>query len=218
MKMVFNEESNKALDSIIENRRSVRAFKPDIPSKDLIEKIVHAGLWAPYAMLAVGDTQDFRRFFVMQGNSPSLKKVSDCVQEQSRIFLEQMKKTFEEKPFLREKTGRFVNFISSMAENGAPSILNAPCLIIIAEHKGMPAVEKQSLAHVVQNMWLKATALGLGLQLISMIESLGENKGLCDLLGLKLGECAFNGCIVGYAAQPPQAGKRPDDERVTLWL
>ncbi|MGD0953085.1 MAG: hypothetical protein ABR985_11955 [Methanotrichaceae archaeon] len=34
--------------------------------------------------------------------------------------------------------------------------------MVVAERKSFPPVEQQSLAHCLQNMWLKATALGLG--------------------------------------------------------
>jgi nitroreductase len=82
----------------------------------------------------------------------------------------------------------------------------------------MPPAEKQSLAHVVENMWLKATALGLGLRLISVIDTLTANKDFSELLGLNHGEYAYTACIVGFAAQAQQAGKRPADHDVTKWL
>ncbi len=34
----------------IKGRRSVRAYKPDMPAKELIEKVVEAGTWAPTGM------------------------------------------------------------------------------------------------------------------------------------------------------------------------
>ncbi len=216
--MSINNEANKILDNIIEKRRTVRSFKTDIPGKEMIEAVIHAGLWAPYAGLAVTGDQDFRKFFVIQNGSPLLTKINQLLKHQSVISLEQMGKGFKENSFLREKSIRFLDRLSSIAENGFPELVNAPCLIIIAERKGIPPSEKQSLAHVVQNMWLKATVLGLGLRLISIIESLTENMDFCSLLGLKLGEFAFNGCMLGYADQESQAGKRPDDKEVTKWL
>ncbi len=49
----------------------------------------------------------------------------------------------------------------------ASGIGSAPYFIVGAEKKGFPAVEQQFLAHCLENMWLKATALGLGFQLVS---------------------------------------------------
>jgi len=216
--MVFSHEANKALDSIIENRRSVRAFKSEIPGKELIEGIVHAGLWAPYARAAITKEHDFRRFFIIQNGSPILLRISSLIRDQSKISLAQMEKTFSEKPFLREKAKGHLARIKVMAEEGFQELLNAPCLIIISEQKGFPPVEKQSLAHVMENMWLKATALGLGFRLISVIETLSENNDFCELLGTVLGEYAFSGCIVGHAKAESAAGSRPIESEVVRWM
>jgi nitroreductase len=216
--MSVNSEANKVIDNIIEQRRSVRSFKLDIPNKEDIEAIIHAGLWAPYAAISIPDVQDFRRFFVIQKGNPILNKIVDLVQQESKVSLVRLDKLFIEKPFLREKSKRFTDLLSSTAKSGFPHLLNAPCLIIIAERKGMPPVEKQSLAHVIQNMWLKATALGLGMQLVSSIETLTEYKQLSDLLGLNFGQFAFSGCIIGFPDQEPQAARRPRDNEVLKWL
>ena len=34
----------------IKQRRSVRAYKPDMPAKELVEKVIEAGVWAPTGM------------------------------------------------------------------------------------------------------------------------------------------------------------------------
>ena len=34
----------------IKTRRSVRAYKPDMPAKELIDKVIEAGTWAPTGM------------------------------------------------------------------------------------------------------------------------------------------------------------------------
>jgi len=216
--MVVKDEANGILDAIIKRRRTVRSFTPEMPKRQAIEEIINAGLWAPYAALAVAGEQVFRRFFVIQNGSPILSKVSELIQQQARASLEEMNRTFNEKPFLREKSVDFMNRLSSMVEKGFPDLLSAPCLIIIAERKGIPPAEKQSLAHAIQNMWLKATALGLGMRLISVIESLTENTNFCNLVGLSNGEFAFSGCIVGFSAQEPNVGKRPGCDEVTKWM
>ena len=65
----FTQQDNAILDRILESRRSVRSFAPDIPPKEDIMKIIRAGLLAPYAAQAVAG-QDFRRFFVFREGSP----------------------------------------------------------------------------------------------------------------------------------------------------
>lgn len=61
-------------------------------------------------------------------------------------------------------------------EKGVLGIGTAPYLIIVAERRGIPPIEQKSLSHVMQNMWLKSTALGLGFELVSVIGRLSDNK------------------------------------------
>lgn len=74
----------------------------------------------------------------------------------------------------------------------------APYFIVVAERKGFPPVEQQVLAHCLENIWLKATALGLGFQLVSITAQMADNPAFCTLLGISPGEWALIGCAVGY--------------------
>ena len=87
---------------------------------------------------------------------------------------------------------------SNVAEHGLPVFPNPPCLIILAEWRGARRAERQSLAHTIQNMWLKATALNLDFNMSSPIESMWDNQEFCDLFDLPAGKYGFHGCIVGY--------------------
>jgi len=51
-----------------------------------------------------------------------------------------------------------------------------PYYIVVAERSGIPPAEQQSLAHCLENMWLKATALGLGFQLVSVTAQMGRDR------------------------------------------
>jgi nitroreductase len=144
--------------------------------------------------------------------------MSEIIKKSARTSVEQLEKEIKEKPFLREKAARYVQRLKVVSQSGFPGMTEVPCFIVVAELKGIPTAEKQSLAHVMQNMWLKATALGLGFQLISMIESLTENQEFSKLLKLPFGEFAYNGCIIGFAAQEPVARKAISEDRVITWL
>lgn len=63
--------------------------------------------------------------------------------------------------------------------------------------------EAQSLACVIQNMWLKATALNSGLQIISAVSDLEESAVLADLTGLSPGDYAFEACQIGGRQPKP---------------
>ncbi len=218
MSTSFSEQDIKVLDRIIEARRSIRSFKKDPPSDSSIKAIIHAGVYAPYAALAVGDIPDFRRFFVFRRGSQNLSLMNEIIKKAAKSTLDHLQKETENKPDLKEKAARYLQRMSGVSQSGFPGLAEVPCFIVAAEHRGIPSAEKQSLAHVMQNMWLKATALGLGFQLISMIESLTEVPEFSQLLKLSYGDFAFNGCIIGYAAQEPGARKSVSEERIVTWL
>jgi nitroreductase len=218
MNYCFNEQDIKVLDRIIETRRSVRAFKEETPSDSMIKAVIHAGMYAPYAGLAVSGEMDFRRFFVIKKDNENLNKINEIIKSTAKSNLEELEKKIEMSPILKEKSQGFVKRLSVSSQIGMPGLIEAPCFIVIAERKGMPPVEKQSLAHTMQNMWLKATVLGLGFRLMSMIENLTENKDFCELLGLPYGEFAFNGCIIGYPAGEPEKRNNMSTDGVISWL
>ena len=132
--------------------------------------------------------------------------------------MEQLQREAEKNPASKDKSARYLQRLSSASQTGLPGLTDVPCFIVVAEHRGVPSVEKQSLAHVMENMWLKATALGLGFQLVSVVETLTENQEFSRLLRLPPDEFAFNGCIVGYPAQEPAERKAISEERIITWL
>lgn len=217
MDTALSKEHNELLDEIIARRRSVRVFKSEIPPKELIGQLILAGLQAPYAGLALKEDLPYRLFRVIcQG--ANMTKVLGLIQEQAGVNLEQFKTEMSKNAYLREKGRAFMARVENMVEDGIPSLRNAPYFIVVAERRGIPPVEFESLAHCLENMWLKATALGLGFQLLSATKMLTESRLFFEMLGLQYGEYAVNGCVVGYPQLLP-AEKRlfPLDE-VTVWL
>ena len=99
-----------------------------------------------------------------------------------------------------------------------PGVGTAPYYIVVAEKKGFPPVEQQSLAHCLENMWLKATALELGFQLVSITSQMSGNAEFCRILGIPAGEWELAGCAVGYPKDELSPAIRPAVEDVTTWL
>lgn len=62
-------------------------------------------------------------------------------------------------------------------------------------------------------MWLTATDLGLGFQLISATKTLSDNDDFLKLLGLKKGEYSLDGCAVGYPKSSAEKIKTFDVEK-----
>jgi nitroreductase len=213
-------QKNVVLDQVLAERRSHRRFRPDFCSEDDIRRILHAGLLAPFAAAAVGSSRDyFRRFFVMRKGSKSMDAVIPLVMGQVQRMSRDLEDEMQKDPSLRAKAAGFAGRLSTMQGAGfIPGIGTAPYYIVIAERRGYPPVELQSLAHCLENMWLKATALGLGFQLVSVTSQMSTDAAFCAIIGLPPGEWELMGCAVGFPADELSPSIRPPVEEVTTWL
>ncbi len=214
------DQKNRFLDQILAERRSFRMFRPEFPPDDNIRRILHAGLLAPFAALAVGTSQDyFRRFFVMKNGSVSMNAAIPLVMAHVRTMAEGLEQDMAKDPRLRAQAGAFARRLVMMQKKGmVPGIGTAPYYIVVAERRGFPPVELQSLAHCLENMWLKATALGLGFQLVSVTSQMSSDPTFCAILGIPVGEWELMGCAVGYPQEELSPSIRPPVEDLTRWL
>jgi nitroreductase len=213
-------QKNVFLDQVLAGRRSHRMFRPEVPEKDEIRRIIHAGLLAPFAAAAVGNSHDyFRRFFVMRNGSKSMKAAASLVMGEVTKMSDELERAMKNDQSLRAKAAGFARRLALFREKGVvPGIGTAPYYIVVAERRGYPPVEAQSLAHCLENMWLKATALGLGFQLVSITSRMSDNPSFCTMLGITPGEWELMGCAAGYAADELSPSIRPPVEDVTVWL
>ena len=214
------EQKNICLDQILAERRSYRMFKADAPPRDYVERIIHAGLQAPYAAAAIGGSKDyFRRFFVLEKGSRALQAVIPLVFNEVERTMTELEREMNKDPGLKVKAISFVERLSSIRKMGrVPGIGTAPYYIVVAERRGFPAVELQSLAHCMENMWLKATALCLGFQIVSITSQMSASPEFCRILGLPAGEWEFMGCAIGYPQEDLPPSIRPPVGSVTTWL
>lgn len=214
----FNEEANRVLDELIEARRSIRVFATEAPPKEVVGQLIKAGAMAPYAALAVAGRTDFRRFFVLERGTSARDEAARLVQVRARERLEKILQARGSAPVEGNRDDAYLSRLKMIAEDGHPSVTTAPYYIVVAEYQGFPPAGLQSLAHVLQNMWLKATALGLAFQLISVTEAMAEDKAFERLLGLPFGEYVMDGCAVGYPGADPPPAPRPDMSAGIKWL
>jgi nitroreductase len=214
------EQRNMYLDQILGERRSHRIFTPDYPSEDEINRILHAGLLAPFAAAVVGTSHDyFRRFFVIGRGSKAMNAVSPLAFAQVQRMADGLEKDMAVNPRHREKAASFARRLAMILKAGVvPGVGTAPCYIVVAEKRGFPPVGLQSLAHCMENMWLKATALGLGFQLVSVTSQLSDDPVFCSVLGLAPGEWDLMGCAIGYPPDELTPSIRPPVEDVTRWM
>jgi len=213
-------EENAVIDRVIGCRRSHRLFKPDVPDKEDIGRILHAGLLAPFAAAAVGSSKEyFRRFFVVRNGSEGIRALSPLVMAKVRAMESGLARGMEKDPVLKEKAAGFARRLAMITKVGiVPGIGTAPYYIVVAERRGFPQVEIQSLAHCMENMWLKATALGFGFQLVSVTSEMADDPEFCRILGIRPGEWALMGCAVGYALDELSPAIRPPVADVTTWV
>jgi len=214
------EERNIALDQILAERRSHRVFRSEFPSDDEIRRILHAGLLAPFAAAAVGPSKDyFRRFFVLKRGGKSLDAAIPLIAGQVSRMAEDLERAMEKDADLRAKAMMFARRLSQFRKAGiVPGVGTAPCYIVAAEKRGFPPVGLQSLAHCMENMWLKATALGLGFQLVSVTSQMSDDPAFCRILGIEPGAWDLMGCATGYSEDELSPSIRPPVEDVTKWL
>jgi nitroreductase len=214
----FSEEANAVLDEIIAARRTIRAFAPEAPPRGDIERLIRAGFQAPYAALAVGDRKDFRRIFVFTHGTPAMAEAGRLIQQAVRRRYDDSIRARGRAPVPGDPDFVYLERVKGLVDVVHPSLKAAPYFLVLAEFQGFPAAGLQSLAHALENMWLKATALGLAFQLISVTESMAADRDFVQLLGLPFGEFVLDGCAVGYPAADPPPARRPDMSAATRWL
>lgn len=212
----ISPECSRYLDEVLESRRSIRAFKPEIPSEEAVKEVLKAGILAPYASMAAD--KDVRRFVVISRDSPATPRIAELVRKRAAATYQRLNDEMQRKPELKDKAHRFAKRLEAVSKEGIPAIGTAPYYVVVAERRGFPPVGQQSLAHCLENMWLKATSLGLGFQLISITAEMALDKDFCDLLGIPFGEFELNGCALGYPAIEPAPASRPEVDEVTRWI
>jgi nitroreductase len=208
---------NRTLDQIIGERRTVRKFKAEAPSRDLIQDIMEAGLLAPYGQIAV-TREDYRRFVVIPRESEATAKVASLIKRKGAAMYDELEERLSKEEIQKGKGGRYMGFLKMIGQQGLPTLGKVPYYIVVAEQRGIPDAAGRSIAHCLENMWLKATALGLGFQLLSITERMAEDREFCDLIGIPFGEFALDGCLIGFPEDVTQPSKRPPLEEVTRWM
>lgn len=195
-------QRNVILDQILAERRTHRKFRPEPCSDEEIRRILHAGLLAPFAATSAGSSRNyFRRFFVMRRGSSAMDAAVPVLVRQVRMMAADLEERMRGDTKFRAEAAAFARRLAMIRDAGAiPGVGSAPVYIVVAERKEYPYAQPQSLAHCLENMWLKATALDLGFQPVSITSEMSSDPDFCAILGLAPGAWELAGCAVGYAA------------------
>jgi nitroreductase len=186
----ISHEHSIALDSIIKARHSVRSFSPIPPSRETVCMIIQAGLLAPFAAAAVAGKAGFRKVFVIESSSSASEAAMNLLKNRIANMADEFERKVGAVPFV-------VN-LKRIVQQGLPGIGDAPYYIVVGEQKGIPSVAPQSLSYCLQNMWLKATSLRIGMRLVSVTMQMENDPDFFDLLGIPCGKYALDGCALGY--------------------
>lgn len=207
-----------ALQSVIRERKSTRSFSSEVPLRESIDRIIESCVYAPYGGATGIPLHELRKIFIFKQANENMAAVQELMLDQIRSNARKLGRVVTWLPFMKKKFGGFAKKLAGMSRTGIPSLLEAPYFIVVAERKGFPPVEKQSLAHALENMWLTATAEGLGFQLVSATGTMSGNADFVKLLGLPEGEYEMEGCLVGYPKKNTARYRDLDLDKFTQWM
>lgn len=211
-------ERSEVLRQIIRVRKSTRSFSPEVPPREMINRIIESCVYAPFGGATGIPLNELRKVFIFTQGTDNMTAAQELLLGQIRSNARKLGMVVRWMPFMKKKFGAFAKKLAGMSKSGIPSLLEAPYFIVVAEKKGFPPVEKQSIAHALENMWLTATAEGLGFQLISATGTVSKNKDFMKLLGLPEGQYEVEGCLIGYPKNPKERDRDLDVDKFTKWM
>lgn len=211
-------ENIEILQQIIRTRKSTRSFSGEIPPRETINRIIESCIYAPYGGATGIPLEQVRKVFVFTQGTENMETARTTMLSQIRKGARKLGRLVKLLPFMKKKFGAFANRLNGMSKNGIPSMNDAPYFIVVAEKEGFPVIAKQSVAHALENMWLMATAEGLGFQLISATGNMSDNDDFLELLGLNDGEYHLEGCAVGYPKKATERTRNLDIDKFVKWM
>lgn len=192
--------------SAIEKRRSIRKYKKDPVARELIEKILHAGMLAPSSK----NRQPWK-FIVATGAAKA---------EAVKVMREGLIRE-KENPLLPDSA----QYIGG-TEYTVQIMEQAPVIVFIVNSLGMDVhaalnpeerifeiCNAQSIGAAIENMTLAATDLGLGS--LWICDTYFAYEELCGWLGA--GVELFAAMAIGYADENPSARPRKKEDEVIEW-
>ena len=185
----------------IENRRSIRKFKPDLISKEILEKILLAGTLAPS-----GKNKQPWKFYVVQGDK---RQALASEMQKGMTRLEAIGVSTSSARYSLEVMKQAPATIFVFNPTSKHPLLKRNTLETYSD-----VVDIQSVGAAIQNMLLAAIDLGLGS--LWICDVFFGYEELCSWLGEKgqmIAAVSF-----GYPDQEPQPRPRKPVEEVTKFI
>ena len=155
----FNEEEQQVLEEVLLHRRDVRGnhFKKDPIGEEDIDRILQAALAAP----SVGFSQPWE--FVIIYDKKTKEAIRSSFQEENEKAIAQFSDEKQQK-YIRLKLEGITESPLNIAVFYKPK--NEPVL----GQTSMPNMGKYSVVCAIQNMWLMARSLNIGMGWVSILD------------------------------------------------
>ena len=192
-----------ALEAIF-TRRSTRKMKSEVPPKEIIEKIIEAGRYAPS-----GSNSQTTHLIVIT-KKEILDELADIVQD-----------AFASMEIGPDAYVSLRNSVNASKKGNYVFHYGAPVLIVTANKKGYGNAMADS-ACALENMMIAANALDLGSCWINQLHWLDDDekvRSYMESLGLAQDETITGGLILGYGydGQPVRSELKRTGNPVT-WI
>ncbi|MCR5272561.1 MAG: nitroreductase [Lachnospiraceae bacterium] len=175
----------EALEAIL-TRRSTRKYKDEVPSKELLEKVIEAGRYAP---------------------SGSNSQKTHCIVFTDRKMLDELaeivKGEFAKMELDEDAYISLKNSVNASKKGTYVFHYGAPVFIVVANKKDYGNAMADS-ACALENMMIAANALDLGSCWINQLHWLDSSEAVRKAMyahGLGEDETITGGLIVGYPAE-----------------
>jgi nitroreductase len=208
-------ETDRIVDEIFANRQSTRNFSAREVDQETLAELLSSAVYAPYAAISGTTIKDGRRLFVIGRGSKTMTAIKSIIQKETARRARMIGFATTLNPVMRKKAIHFARYLKNFSEKGFPTLEEAPILIILAEKQGFPPSNNLALAQTQALMWIKATSLGLGFQLLSVIEILSGNREIKDMLGLNDGKWAIGGIVIGYPEKETRVRDKISYQEIT---
>lgn len=164
-------------EKVIYERRSVRTFKPDPVPRELIERVLEAGRFAPtagncigYKVTVITDREVLDEwhkstiFFLTNVSNITMHK-NPLIDILKRIFVLVRPSSFDIRPMAAISgltRARFTGAQSRFGDHEVDTFFEAPCAILLHAHHHHVSHKEVGLGIIAQTMVLAAHSLGLG--------------------------------------------------------
>jgi nitroreductase len=183
------------LDACIKKRRSIRQYKDEHVHREIVEKILNAGIWAPSGM----NSQPWR--FVVIENRNIISKLS-----------ERTKEILSEMPWPTDLLQKYAKSEKDTIFYDAPLLI----LLCVPKNQELRSINLLDCGLAAQNMLLTAYQEGLGSCFIGFACFLNQDPAFLAYLGVPANHEIIAPMIFGYPAEDPKPKSR--ELKVLNWI